>query len=109
VSCYGAPVIRNVVMIQLKPESDRALVAEIQDIFGNLNVPGTVNFTLGDDLGLRDGNWSFAIVSDHADADAYRAYDRDEAHNAARARLAPLIAQAARVQFEIPAARRAHR
>lgn len=103
-SCYGAPVIRNVVMIQLKPESDRALVAEIQDIFGNLNVPGTVNFTLGDDLGLRDGNWSFAIVSDHADADAYRAYDRDEAHNAARARLAPLIAQAARVQFEIPAA-----
>lgn len=108
-SCYGAPVIRNVVMIQLKQESDRALVAEIQDIFGNLNVPGTVNFTLGDDLGLRDGNWSFAIVSDHADADAYRAYDRDEAHNAARARLAPLIAQAARVQFEIPAARRAHR
>ncbi len=103
-SCYGAPVIRNVVMIQLKQESDRALVAEIQDIFGNLNVPGTVNFTLGDDLGLRDGNWSFAIVSDHADADAYRAYDRDEAHNAARARLAPLIAQAARVQFEIPAA-----
>mgnify|MGYP007040714975 CR=1 FL=1 len=29
-------------------------------------------------------------------------YDRDEAHNAARARLAPMIAQAARVQFELP-------
>lgn len=101
-SCYGAPVIRNVVMIQLKPESDLTLVAEIQDIFRNLNFPGTVGFTLGDDLGLRDGNWSFAIVSDHADADAYRAYDRDEAHNAARARLVPMIAQAARVQFEIP-------
>lgn len=101
-SCYRAPVIRNVVMIQLKPDSDLALVAEVQDAFRNLNCPGTVEFTLGDDLGLRDGNWSFAIVSDFADADAYRNYDRDEAHNAARARLAPMIAQAARVQFEIP-------
>ena len=51
---------------------------------------------------MRDGNWSFAIVSDFADADAYRVYDLDEAHNAARARLAPMIEQAARVQFEIP-------
>ena len=65
-------------------------------------LPGTLGFTLGDDLGLRDGNWSFAIVSDFADADAYRVYDLDEAHNAARARLAPMIEQAARVQFEIP-------
>ncbi len=101
-SCYGAAVIRNVVMIKLRPESDRALVAEIQDVFRNLNCPGTLGFTLGDDLGLRDGNWSFAIVSDFADADAYRVYDLDEAHNAARARLAPMIEQAARVQFEIP-------
>lgn len=101
-SCYGAAVIRNVVMIKLRPESDRALVAEIQDVFRNLNCPGTLSFTLGDDLGLRDGNWSFAIVSDFADADAYRVYDLDEAHNAARARLAPMIEQAARVQFEIP-------
>jgi len=100
--CYGAAVIRNVVMIKLRPESDRALVAEIQDVFRNLNCPGTLGFTLGDDLGLRDGNWSFAIVSDFADADAYRVYDLDEAHNAARARLAPMIEQAARVQFEIP-------
>lgn len=95
-------MIRNVVMIKLRPESDRALVAEIQDVFRNLNCPGTLGFTLGDDLGLRDGNWSFAIVSDFADADAYRVYDLDEAHNAARARLAPMIEQAARVQFEIP-------
>lgn len=101
-SCYGAPVIRNVVMIKLKPESDPVLVAEIQDIFRNLNCPGTVSFTLGDDLGLRDGNWSFAIVSDFTDADAYRAYDLDDSHNAARARLAPMIEQAARVQFETP-------
>ncbi len=101
-SCYGAAVIRNVVMVKLRPDSDPALVAEIQGVFRTLNCPGTVSFTVGDDLGLRDGNWSFAIVSDFTDADAYRAYDLDEAHNAARARLAPMIEQAARVQFELP-------
>jgi hypothetical protein len=35
--------------------------------------------------GLRDGNWSFAIVTDFTDADPHRAYDQDEEHNRARA------------------------
>ena len=69
-SCYGAAVIRNVVMVKLRPDSDPALVAEIQGVFRTLNCPGTVSFTVGDDLGLRDGNWSFAIVSDFTDAEA---------------------------------------
>jgi hypothetical protein len=36
---------------------------------------------IGSDLGLREGNSSFAIVADFTDADAYRAYDLDPAHN----------------------------
>ncbi len=99
---YCSCVIRNVVMIKLKPGHDAAEVAEIQDDFRNLNCPGTVGYTVGDDLGLREGNWSFAIVADFTDTDAYRAYDLDDAHNAARARLGPMIDQIARAQFEIP-------
>jgi hypothetical protein len=95
------PVIRNVVMVKLKPEADAAEVAEIQDGFRNLNCPGTVSYSLGDDLGLRDGTWSFAIVADFTDEASYRAYDLDEAHNRYRARLAPLADQLARVQFEL--------
>lgn len=57
---------------------------------------------IGDDLGLRDGNWSFAIVADFTDAEACTAYDRDAAHNQARAGLAQLAEQIARVQFEMP-------
>ena len=49
-----------------------------------------------------DGNWSFAIVADFSDADAYRAYDQDEQHNRARAGLLPMTEQIARVQFEMP-------
>ena len=95
-------MIRNVVLVKLKPGQDSAEVADIQDEFRRLNCPGTLSYTIGSDLGLREGNWSFAIVADFANADAYRAYDRDSAHNRARARLAPLAEQIARTQFEVP-------
>jgi Stress responsive A/B Barrel Domain len=96
-------VIRNVVLVKLKAGADAAEVTEIQDGFRGLECPGTVNYTLGDDLGLRDGTWSFAIVADFTDVASYRAYDLDDAHNRYRARLAPLAEQIARVQFELPA------
>jgi Stress responsive A/B Barrel Domain len=100
--CYRGTVIRNVVLVKLKPGQDPAEVADIQDDFRRLNCPGTLNYTIGSDLGLRDGNWSFAIVADFAHAAAYRAYDLDSAHDRARARLAPLVDQIARAQFEVP-------
>jgi hypothetical protein len=95
-------VIRNVVLVKLKPGYDPAELADIQQDFRDLNCPGTISYTLGNDLGLRDGNWSYAIVADFTDEEAYRGYDLDAAHNAARARLAPLAEQVARVQFELP-------
>jgi stress responsive alpha/beta barrel protein len=95
-------MIRNVVLVKLKPGVDPVEVAATQQDFLDLKCPGTLNYTLGDDLGLREGNWSFAIVADFTDADAYRGYDVDAAHNQARARLAPLATEIARVQFEIP-------
>jgi len=95
-------MIRNVVMVRLKPGQDPAEIAEIQDGFRNLNCPGTLSYTLGDDLGLRDGNWDFAIVADFEDEAAYRVYDQDAEHNRGRARLAPLTEQVVRVQFQLP-------
>jgi hypothetical protein len=95
-------VIRNVVLVKLKPGQDPAEVADIQDEFRRLHRPGTLSYTIGSDLGLREGNWTFAIVADFTDADAYRTYDLDPTHNRARARLAPLADQIARAQFEIP-------
>ena len=95
-------MIRNVVLVKLKPGQDATLVAEIQQEFRDLDCPGTLSYTLGDDLGLREGTWSFAIVADFADEESYRGYDLDEAHNRARARLAPLAEQIARVQFDLP-------
>jgi hypothetical protein len=95
-------MVRNVVLVKLAPGQDPPAVAKAQQAFLNLNCPGTLSYVIGDDLGLRDGNWSFAIVADFADPDAYRAYDQDEEHNRARAGLAPMAEQIARVQFEMP-------
>ena len=95
-------MIRNIVLVKLKAGQDPAVVAKAQQAFLDLNCPGTLSYVIGDDLGLREGNWSFAIVADFTDAQAYRAYDQDPAHNHARAGLIPLTEQIARVQFEMP-------
>jgi Stress responsive A/B Barrel Domain len=94
-------MIRNVVLVELKPGSDLEEVASIQDGLRSLDCPGTLTYTLGNDLGLREGNWSFAIVADFSDAEAYRNYDADVEHNRLRARLAPLAERVARAQFEV--------
>jgi hypothetical protein len=95
-------MIRNIVLVKLKPGQDPAVVAKAQQAFLELNCPGTLSYVIGDDLGLREGNWSFAIVADFTDTEAYRAYDQDFAHNQARAVLVPLTEQIARIQFELP-------
>ena len=95
-------MIRNVVLVRLKPGQDPARVAALQAGFLGLNCPGTLAYTIGDDLGLREGTWSFAIVADFTDAAAYRAYDLDTRHNELRAELAPMAEQVARAQFEVP-------
>ena len=95
-------MIRTLVTIELNPDADRAKVAAIQEGFRRLDCPGTISYTLGDDLGLKDGNWSFGIVADFTDEAAYRGYDLDAEHNRLRGELAPFVARVARVQFELP-------
>jgi hypothetical protein len=94
-------VIRNMVLVELKPASDLQEVAAIQDGLLALNCPGTLRYMIGTDLGLRPGNWSFALVADFTDADAYRAYDANEEHNRLRDRMAPFSQNVARIQIEI--------
>lgn len=95
-------MIRNMVMVELVPDHDPEELAAIQAGFRAMQLQGCLAYTLGTDLGLREGNWNFGIVADFVDADAYRAYDLDDEHNALRTRLKPLVAQIARMQFEVP-------
>ena len=95
-------MIRAVVLAKLKSGYDTAELARIQQAFSDLNLPGTLSYTVGTDAGLRAGNWDLVIVADFVDTAAYRRYDEDAEHNRWRARLAPLVDQIARAQFEVP-------
>ncbi len=94
-------MIRNVVLAKLKSGYDATEVQQIQQGLRDLNCPGTQRYTVGCDAGLREGNWDFVIVADFEDTAAYQRYDGDAEHNRLRARLAPLIDQVARAQFEL--------
>ena len=95
-------MVRNIVTVELRPDADLTRVAELQEGLRGLDCPGTLRYTVADDLGLREGNWSFAIVADFVDADAYRGYDRDAEHNRLRDELSPYVKQLARLQLELP-------
>lgn len=96
-------MIRNVVTGRLREDvtpAERDAVARALDGITKLSLPGRLSATHGPDLGLRDGGWDFAIVSDWVDADAYRNYDLDPEHNEHRAVVAAACAQISRVQFD---------
>ena len=95
-------MIRNVVMVKLRDDHDRAAVDAIIEGLAGLDCPGTVAYTVGRDLGLREGGWSMAIVADFVDEAAYRGYDLDAEHNRLRAELHPHVEAIARVQFDVP-------
>jgi stress responsive alpha/beta barrel protein len=102
-------VIRNVVLGRLRSggdpaerETDAALLQEGLAGIAALSFPGLIAMSVGTDVGLRDGGWTFAIVNDWQDADAYRIYDADEEHNRIRREIFAKICQdIARVQFEV--------
>jgi hypothetical protein len=104
-----ALVIRNVVVGRLRPAedpaqqaADAALLREGLAGVAALRFPGLVAMSVGLDLGLRDGGWTFAITNDWQDADAYRVYDADQEHNRLRREIFAKVCQdIARVQFQV--------
>lgn len=92
-------MIRNVVMMKMKPGHDTSLLDTLVARLYTLNCPGTLSYTAALDAGLRPGNWTLAVVADFVDVDSYRGYDEDPKHNQIRAELAPMIDEVARVQF----------
>ena len=96
-------MIRNVVLGRLKNPDDPAAGEQLDAGLAGiaaLRLPGQLAMHVGRDAGLRDGAWTFAIVNDWTDADAYRAYDIDDEHNRYR-RLIVEVCEVARAQLAI--------
>jgi hypothetical protein len=102
-------MIRNVVLGRLRPAedpeqgaADAALLRQGLAAIAALRFPGLLAMSVGTDLGLRAGGWSFAITNDWQDADAYRVYDLDEEHNRLRREIFGRVSQEiARIQIPL--------
>lgn len=97
-------MIRNVVSVRLRDglsEEQQAAVDRALDGIAALRLPGQLSMSAGRDLNLREGSWDAAIVSDWADADAYRNYDTHDEHNVYRSLIAEACVDIARVQYEV--------
>ncbi len=93
--------IRNVTLIDFKPDTDPDLVATASQRLAGLKVPGMHWIDAGPDLGLQTANASAGVICDFTDAAAYRAYDADGPHNEIRRDIAHAMAGARRVQFQV--------
>ena len=97
-------MIRNVVVGRVRSGVPAERVEQALQALRDLRVEGVeLRLVAGQDVGLRPGNASYAIIADLPDEDAYRAYDLDEEHNRIRRELfAPISEAIERVQFRLP-------
>jgi hypothetical protein len=95
-------MVRSAVLFKLRSGTTQEQINAITSAVQALHIPGLVSMTFGPDLGLREGNMSFAFVVDFEDEPAFRAYDADEHHNHIRRDLiAPVAERIERCQFQI--------
>ncbi len=63
-------------------------------------IPELGDYRFGDDAGLVDGNWDFAVVADFDDAEGWRAYREHPEHRRVVAeQIAPVAVERAAVQY----------
>lgn len=96
-------MIRHTVLYRWKPEAteeDRQQVATEVAKLPSM-VPSIRSFASGQDAGLAEGNFDFAVTADFDDEAGFCAYRDDPGHRDIISRyIVPLAAQRTAVQFE---------
>ncbi len=98
-------MLRHIAMFRFVNGADPGAVARLTAALDALPaaIPEIVAYELGPDLALSDGSWDFAVVGDFADIDGWRTYRDHPVHRAVIGEhLAPLLADRAVVQLEVP-------
>jgi len=95
-------MIRSVIAVKFKAGTTPAQARSLVDAMQGVRVDGMRSLDCGTDLGLKDGNWDYALTADFDDQDAYTRYDLDPEHNRIRREIgAGMTESAVRVQFEL--------
>jgi antibiotic biosynthesis monooxygenase (ABM) superfamily enzyme len=100
--CYRRPMLHHVVTFTLKPDAPADQVDRISEAVNALAaaLPEVRSLAVGADLGLREGNSSFAIAAQFDDVDGFKAYaDHPEHIRVIKELIGPYISERHPVQF----------
>ena len=97
-------MFRHVVLLRWQPEATSEQRAAVESGLAELpgRIPEIVNYALGTDAGVNDGNYDLVVVADFADVDGYLVYRDHPDHQAViREHIAPILAARAAVQHQL--------
>ena len=100
-------MFRPVVMMRFSDDMTEEQKEAVRDALRRLPeiIPEIRAYRFGDDLGLRDDNFDFAVTADFDDVESFVVYRDHPDHQKAIAEfIAPIVKRRAAVQFEWPAA-----
>ena len=97
-------MIRHIAMFTFKPDAPATTAQSLEE--GLFSLAQTITeiaaYTYGADLGLRDGNYDFAVVADFENDEDFNTYANHPDHQAfIQDRVAPILEKRVSVQFEI--------
>ena len=97
-------MIRHIVLLSFVDSATDAQVQAVEDALSTLpaRLPQVRAYEIGRDLGVNEGNASFAVAADFASIDDYIVYRDDAEHRRIIAELiSPILAARTAVQYEI--------
>jgi hypothetical protein len=100
--CYRRRMLHHVVTFNLKPDAPADQVDRISEALHALaaTLPEMRSLAIGADLGLREGNSSFAIAAQFDDVDGFTVYaDHPEHIRVIKELIGPYISARNPVQF----------
>ncbi len=97
-------MIRHIAMFTFKPDAPDTAAQSLEE--GLFLLAQTITeiaaYTYGSDLGLRDGNYDFAVVADFENDEDFKTYADHPDHQAfIQDRIVPILEKRVSLQFEI--------
>ena len=97
-------MIRHIAMFTFKKEARDDAAKTVEE--GLFLIAQTIKeieaYTYGADVGLREGNYDFAVVADFKTEEDFKTYAAHPDHQAfIRDRLVPVLAERVSIQFEL--------
>lgn len=99
-------MIRHIVLFRLAAEDDTQRREDAAEIASRLEalhtqIPGIESIRVDRDLGLVDGHWDLALVSEHEDNAALEAYQVHPAHKAVFGFISSVVSDRAVVDYSV--------